>query len=552
MPSRKEYPVNFTPRGLADAWDSTESFHGACLSLQNLVFDQSNPDLMTSRPGVGTALTSFSTFTGASAVTIIQVVGNYAYGMVSTTRLGSFDEPFAYNLLTNTFTAITGTLNTNLPSTQSTTGNWNPPSMAVIGPNIIVTHPGFSGSGANFFGIINISNVAAPTWTASNTATNALPSAPRWVSNFNNRAYFACGNVVYYSDALVPAKMTNAGQSLTIGDTSSVTGMSGLPIQTSTSGVVGSLMVFKGLSVWQVTGDASVTNSLALTFLSLNVGCVAPNTITQTPAGLFFIGIDGPYYISSLGQVLPLTKDPSKLVQDVQKPFQNIVNPGRANAAFTGSIYRVSLTTVINGMQQWFDYWFDVTVRRWSGPHTFGYDCISNYSNYFICSNTSLGAKLFASQYIPVPSSVYNDNGTQLNVLMQTSFMPKTQNINVKQVITTTAELSSGTNNIQYLFSAFGENFQLLNSTSINSSDPVYLWGTLVEGGSGLVWGTMSEGGSGKQWSSGLSNPVTYTIPWTAPLVFKKLSLTLTTASSYNIEIGSIFFKYIDTGYTNI
>lgn len=48
----KSKPMPFTPRGLADAFDSTAKFPGACRNLANLIFDQGNPELVIARPGV--------------------------------------------------------------------------------------------------------------------------------------------------------------------------------------------------------------------------------------------------------------------------------------------------------------------------------------------------------------------------------------------------------------------------------------------------------------------------------------------------------------------
>jgi len=617
MAIHKEYPVAFTAKGLADAYDATYAFEGACTSLQNLVFDQSNPDLITCRPGVGSPLTTFSSFTGATGITVYAVIGNMVYGLVSTSRLGAYDEPFAYNILTNAFSTITGTLASNLPVTQPTSGDWVPPTVAMVGNSLIFTHPGFSGSaqtgtftasisgntltvtnagtagtagalhvGANitgsgitagtsingfvsgtqggigvytlnttygspvssetmtansgsYFGVLNL-NQTNPAWYSSNTGVFGLPSVPNAVANFNNRAYYACVNQVFYSDALLPTNMATAGQSLTVGDITPITALSGLPVQTTTAGVVSALMVFKSFQIWQITGDAAVTNSLSQNFLSLNIGCVSPRSICQTPAGMFFISIDGPYYISSLGQVLPLTKDPSKLVQDVQKPFQSIINPSRASACFSGSIYRICLTTTLNGIVTQSDYWFDVTVRRWTGPHTYPYDNCVQYSNYFIISYQGNGAALYASHYIPTTTSVYNDNGTALTINLQTSFLPKTQNINVKQVVETTIEVSNIASNLQYNITAIGEQDNLLNSAAIESPNSVLTWG------GGAVWGQ-----TGAVWSTGQNSPTTFTIPWTNALVFKKIALLITATSSYNLEIGTIFFKYSDTGMTN-
>ena len=103
MAIRNGKPVRFTPKGLCDAFDATDAFPGACQLLANLVFDQANPELVASRPGVGAAVTTFSGFTTPTFVSVYIVIGNVAYGMVSSARNAGHDEPFAYNIATNTF-----------------------------------------------------------------------------------------------------------------------------------------------------------------------------------------------------------------------------------------------------------------------------------------------------------------------------------------------------------------------------------------------------------------------------------------------------------------
>ena len=534
MASRKEYPVRFTARGLSDASDSTGTFAGACKLLQNLIFDQANPEVVVARPGVGLPLTTFASFSSPTSISVHIVVAGVAYGMVATARNAGKDEPFAFNLTTLTFTTISGVTAGNVPTSLPTTGNIVPPTMAVVGPKIIITHAGFSGIGSNFFGVIDITTPASPTWTAANTATHLLPSVPTSVCNFNNRAYFSCGNTCWYSDVLVPTTMTNAGQSLTIGDTDAISALTGLPIQTSSAGVVASLIVFKSLQIWQILGDAAVTGSLSLNFLALNIGCIAPRTIVQTPIGTIFAGIDGPYYISALGQVLPLTKDANKSVQDLQRPFQFISNPGRAAAAFTGSIYRICLDSAINGVSATSDYWFDADVRRWNGPHTFPYDCISQMGSYFILSHRSLGAALYASAYLPSSSSVYNDNGSALSIIFQTAFFPKSQNINIKQVIESTVELASAASTASYQISAIDEQTNVLSSVLITINNNVAIWGA-------FLWGQAN-------WAGVVAQLITYIIPWDVPLVFKKISLQITGSASFNLAIGTSYLNYKDSG----
>src|SRR5215471_1419233 len=140
MAIRRAYPIHFTPKGLADAFDSTEAFAGACQRLQNLIFDQGNPEIVISRPGVGNPLTVFGSFTTPTFVSVHVAIGNVIYGMVSTGRNAGQDEPFAYNVLTNTFTTISGVTAGNTPTSPATSGAWTPPTMAVISTKIIVTH----------------------------------------------------------------------------------------------------------------------------------------------------------------------------------------------------------------------------------------------------------------------------------------------------------------------------------------------------------------------------------------------------------------------------
>ena len=109
-----------------------------------------------------------------------------------------------------------------------------------MGVYIVITHPGFTGTGTDFFGVIDLTNPAAPAWTSQALTTNALTGRPQAVANLNNRLYFAVGNKLQYSDVLALVR-TNATQTLTVGDQGTLTALSGLPIQTTSAGVVGSL-----------------------------------------------------------------------------------------------------------------------------------------------------------------------------------------------------------------------------------------------------------------------------------------------------------------------
>jgi hypothetical protein len=536
---RNGQPVRFTAKGLCDAYDSTDAFAGACQILQNLVFDQGNPELMSSRPGVGAPATSFAGFTTPTFVSVYIVIGTIAYGMVSTARNPGHDEPFAYDLVGGTFITISGVTAGNTPTSPATSGPWTPPTMAVISTKIIVTHPGFNGTGSNFFGVIDITNPAAPTWTATNTATNPLTGVPTSVANYNNRAYFAVGNVLEFSDVLVPTTRTNASQAITVGDTTPIIAQSGLPIQTTSAGVVGALVVFKASQIWQVTGDPT-TNNLALNYITLTTGTIAPRSVVQVTFGICFVGVDAPYVLNFLGVLSPLSHQPGNDgVADVQVPFQNATTPSRIAAAFSGNIYRVCVATTLFGVPQTNDYWYDIRRKRWTGPHTFPYDCAAQYSNMFVISGAASGAKLFISQGIPTTNSSYNDNGTQLVSHLRSSSFPKTNHMAEVQVVESTLELSSSGASVQYQITGYDQKNNTVGSTQVTSP------------AAGIVWGGGALWGGGGIYSTSQQIPVVYTIPWTAPLVFQKMALDVLATSSNSLSIGTFFARYQDTGYTN-
>lgn len=539
MAIRNGQPVRFTPKGVCDAFDATDAFPGACAILSNLIFDQANPEVVVSRPGVGTPRTSFGSFTSPTFVSVFITIGSVVYGMVSTARNPGHDEPFAFDLNSNTFITISGVTAGNTPTSPATTGAWTPPTMAVISTKIIVTHPGFNGTGANFFGVIDISTPATPSWTSANTATNPLTGVPTSVANYNNRAYFSVANFLEFSDVLAPTTRTNASQALTIGDTTPITAQSGLPIQTTSAGVVGALVVFKASQIWQVTGDPT-TNNLALNYITLTTGCSAGRSVVQAPFGIVFIGVDAPYVLNFLGTLSPLSHQPGNDgVADVQVPFQNATTPSRIAASFSGNIFRVCVATIIQGAQQTNDYWYDIRRKRWNGPHTFTYDSIAEFGNNFVLSGIDHGAALFVSQSLPAVGSVYTDNGVQLVSHQRSSSFPKTGRMAEVQVVESTQEFASSGAAVNYNITALDDQNNTLNSTFV------------LTPAVGIVWGGGASWGGGALWSSSSTMPHVYTVPWTKPLVFQKMAIDITATSSNSLSIGTFFARYQDTGYTN-
>ncbi len=527
--------LTFVPSGITDSFDEIDAFRGACIAMTNLILDGSNPDQLVGRPGVGLPVTSFASFTSPTFVSLQVTIGTMTYGMVSSARYPGYDEPFAWDNVHGVFVAISGVTGSNLPARPATSGAWTPPTAAMIAGNLVITHPGFSGVGANFFGLLNLATPSVPAWSTSNTSTNALPSVPTSVANYNNRAWFACGNMAYYSDVLQPAVMSTGTQSLTIGDSTPIVGQNGLPMQTVSSGMTAALILFKANQVWMATGDSS-TNNLSLQFLSLTIGCQSPRSVAQTPIGVIFIGQDAPYIVLQSAIITEL-HHPSSAVADLCLPFLNTQVPSRVAAAFAGNIYRVCVQTLLNGTVCTNDYWFDLRRMRWSGPHTFIYDCASQYDDSFILSGASYGAALFMGSST---STTYTDNNVAYGTQLLTTNVIVGDTSQFKQIVESTMDFMSG---------GQGNSFTLTARSGASSVLAMaYVYAYVYGSGAGSLWGYATWGNF--SWSLASVSPYRYDIYWNQPIVSDRISFLITTYAASPMIIGKLRAKYQVCGYT--
>lgn len=171
MSLRNGTPFKFRPRGVTDTSDGMNVMPGAMSSLQNLIPDISTLYAFQCRP----ALQSISTFPGFLSpgnVSWAIELNGYVYGLIATQRNSGYDEPFVYEISTDTFLTVQGITSTNVPITQATTGDWTPPSAAVNGAFIAFTHTGFNGSNGHF-GYFDVSGF---TETADGNITSGSPT----------------------------------------------------------------------------------------------------------------------------------------------------------------------------------------------------------------------------------------------------------------------------------------------------------------------------------------------------------------------------------------
>src|SRR5216684_1215931 len=549
-------PLVWSPMGASDTLDSSTASQGAMSLLQDLVPDPTTKNLWQCRPAAGPlvnfngGLSSLSPFSSgfssgfgvpgfpslSTFISCFKVIGTRVYGMVSTNRFAGHDEPFIYDITAAAFVTITGPTAANTPTSPATSGDWVPPNLDLIGSKIIVAHPGFTGAAGAFFGVLDITNPAAPTWTAQNTVTTALAAPPRWVQNFNGRCFFLVNPPgaqpgAYMSDQLNPTVITNATQILTFGDNVPLTAAVGLPLENQLGGIIQSLMVFKdATNVYQVTGDFSLGN-LAINSLNVATGTKAPNTIQATAKGLMFVAPDGVRLIDFDARISdPIGNDG----EGVTVPFIGALVPSRMCASYNSGVYRVQ---VQNGLvtrspqQQW---WFDLVRKIWSGPHTQAASLMGAYAGSFIVTLQGAGAVLWQSDVVQSATSTYIENGAQLTWQWNTPMLPDTDEMSEVAMIETTLHMAL-VSGVSINIAAQDQNGVVLDSVVIIPAGLATLWGA-------FTWGQAL-------WQGAANALFPRQLQWHFPLVFRRMGIKATGNSANGIKIGRLHLRYQVLGY---
>lgn len=531
MPIRNAIPRKFSPAGVSDALDGSNVFSGAMAYLQNLIPDPSTKNLWQCRPAA-VRLTQFAGFNTPGFISAAKIIGTRVYGLVQTARNLGSEEPFCYDIPSGAFISITGVTAGNVPLNAPTTGPWAPPTMDLIGTRLVVTHPGFAGASNGYFGWFELSNPAAPAWGSGNTSPQALVSPPRAVAQFNQRAYFAVGSTVVFSDVLLPTTVTNANQALTLGDSTPITALTGLPLNSQLGGIVQSIIAFKGVTrMFQITGDYSSTNSpLSQNEMNIQTGTNAPLSITATPKGVVFMSPQGMRLIDFQAQV----SDPIGIGgSGIAIPFINSGEPSRVCAASNGSVVRITTRNLLGYGAATQEWWFDIPKGGWSGPHTFPASLIQSYGNTFIVAPFGIPGQLYQSDVEQNAGSAFIENGQQLSFRYQTTVLPDTGQMAENSMIETTVMMTLAPGG-QYAIQALDQNGGLLKSCIIP--------GGAVTQWAGFLWGQGTWGGNANALAP-------RSIPWDAPVVFKRMAMAVIGNSSKGFQIGDMDLRYQQLGY---
>jgi hypothetical protein len=535
MSPRRSEPYSFSPEGLSDALVSTHVFPGACSKLQNLIPDPTTKNLWICRPAA-TQLTNFPGFTTPGFISCFKVVGSKVFGMIATGRNAGHDEPFCYDLITAAFITVSGVTAANTPVSPASSGAWVPPQIAVMGRYVIVTHPGFLAGAGIFFGWFDVGNPAAPVWNAGNTTGTALPYVPQGVAVFNGRAWFAINPTLL--STLAPSTYTTDAYSLNIGSTPvtqiltyddniAITGLAGLGLFSQSGGVNQSLMIFKDTSnIYQVTGDFATGFTIARNSLNTATATIAPLAIMSTPDGLAFIAPDG---LRLLDYYAKIQHPVGTAGAGVNAPFIFSLTPSRMVGACNASLMRISVQNASKSGAPWEEYWYDLTRKVWSGPHTFVPSSIDVYRQTFIIAPQGILGSLWQSDVVPNTTSVYTENGTQLAWDFMTTIFPDPGLMSVYSFQETTIDLAVDINMNQFIVSLINPQNAVYDSitNSIAGTPPVWdvsIWDTAIWDGS----------------TAGLTPRL---VKWTKPNVTSRAQMRIQGSSAAGVKIGDIKFN---------
>lgn len=529
-------PMKWVPQGLSDTLDATNTGSGLMASLVNLIPDQTTRGIWVCRPA-STLQTSFGTFATPGFISGIFVIGSRIYGMIASALNVGHDEPFCWDTATSAFVAIGGAVLGNTPVSPATTGTWTPPRFALVGTRIVVTHPGFAGTG-NKIGWIDVSVPAAPVWSAGDTAPQILAGVPIDVFNYNGRAYYAVNTAtsvaLQYSDILLSQTITNATQVITLDDTVPITALGGIPL-TATSfagGSIQSLIAFKGVtSMYQILGDAAL-GTLSKNKLSVPTGTLAANSVCPTPMGLAFMSPEGLRLVDQNGQISdPIGVDGS----GVAVPFQYAVVPSRMAAACNGNTIIMSVQNGYVSAAPNQEFWLDLARKQWSGPHTFPASMIAAIGNNFAKTPLGVTAKLFTSDVKQSLSSGFIENGTQLTWSYATPLLPDMDQMCETSILEATVDIQYPAGVPSFLGTAYDQNGTLYDSVFLAPGGVQSFWG-------GFNWGTGI-------WFGTPNALVSRPLNWHQALVFRRIAFGISGQSAGSFKIGTLRLRYEVLGY---
>jgi hypothetical protein len=200
----------------------------------------------------------------------------------------------------------------------------------------------------------------------------------------------------------------------------------------------------------------------------------------------------------------------------VSVPLLNPVYRSRVNAACNGSVLRVSIQNSLLSGTPWQEYWFDLTRKNWSGPHTFPSIMIDGYAKDFIVAPQAAPANLFTSAIQPEGATSFVENGVSLTWVFQTVVLMDNQAMAESEIAEMQIKVTPGADTTMAV--------NILTQTGSTIATTTYTFGAIT-------------GLAARQ------------ISFSAPVVYNRMAIQVTGACVAGFQIGDIYVRERILGY---
>jgi hypothetical protein len=175
------------------------------------------------------------------------------------------------------------------------------------------------------------------------------------------------------------------------------------------------------------------------------------------------------------------------------------------------------------------EWWYDLTRKEWTGPHTSAMSVLSPWRATFIGALVGVNATLWQSDATQHTDSIFIENGSPLVTTATTSLLPDSGSMAMNSIVDAS------------IFCAIGANAPLV-VTALNPDGTQIDMITLKAPG---TWGQFN-------WGSGLWGPVVArqrALYWNAPIVMKQCQFSFSAVAAGGARIGNLYMKYQILGY---
>ena len=144
---------------------------------------------------------------------------------------------------------------------------------------------------------------------------------------------------------------------------------------------------------------------------------------------------------------------------------------------YVADVIRISLNNGLAAGAPNQEYFYHLSGKRWSGPHTFPASLIQPVGSTFYMAPLGVTGSLWVSNAVPGLTNTYTENGNPLQWLFETPLLPNTGDMCEHSVIEQSINIALNATD-QYTFSFLDEQSSIISSVTIAGTGSSTLWGS--------------------------------------------------------------------------